>query len=38
MRGERHVARMGRRGLHVEFWWKTTRKETTKKTYTEVEG
>jgi hypothetical protein len=23
-----HVASMGRRGMHVKFWWKARRKET----------
>jgi hypothetical protein len=32
MRLAEHVARMGRRGMHVEFWWKSLKKETTRKT------
>jgi hypothetical protein len=31
MRWAGHVARMGRRGMHVGFWWETRRKETTRK-------
>jgi hypothetical protein len=30
----RHVARMGRRGMHRGYWWKARRKETTRKTKT----
>jgi hypothetical protein len=29
-----HVARMGRRGLHIRYWGKARRKETTRKTKT----
>jgi hypothetical protein len=32
MRWSRHVARMGRRGMHIRCWWKSRRKETTTKT------
>jgi hypothetical protein len=31
MRWEGHVAQMGRRGLHIGYWWKARRKETTEK-------
>jgi hypothetical protein len=31
MRWAEHVARIGRRGMHVGFWWQTRRKETTMK-------
>jgi hypothetical protein len=30
MRWAGHVARMGRRGMHIGYWWE--RKETTRKT------
>jgi hypothetical protein len=26
-----NVARKGRRGMHIGYWWKTRRKETTRK-------
>jgi hypothetical protein len=29
-----HVARMGRRGTCIDYWWKSQRKETTRKTKT----
>jgi hypothetical protein len=32
MRWTPHVACMGRRGMHIGFWWKARRKETTRKT------
>jgi hypothetical protein len=34
MKCERHVARMGRRGIHIVFSGKARRKKTTKNTYT----
>jgi hypothetical protein len=34
MRRERHVERMGRRKMHVEYWWESQRKENTRKTKT----
>jgi hypothetical protein len=29
-----HVARMGRRGMHIGYWWEARRKETASKTKT----
>jgi hypothetical protein len=26
-----HVARMGRRGMHIGYWWRVRRKENTRK-------
>jgi hypothetical protein len=34
MRWAGHVARMGRRGTLIDYWWKTRGKETTRKTKT----
>jgi hypothetical protein len=34
MRWAGHVARWGRRGMHIGYWWKARRKETTGKTKT----
>jgi hypothetical protein len=34
MRWAGRVARMGRRGMHIEYWWESQRKETTRKTKT----
>jgi hypothetical protein len=34
MRWARHVARMGRRGTRIGYWWETRGKETTRKTKT----
>jgi hypothetical protein len=34
MRLAGHVARMGRRGTRVDYWWESQRKETTRKTKT----
>jgi hypothetical protein len=33
MRWAGHVARMGRSGMHIEYWWEARMKETTKKTF-----
>jgi hypothetical protein len=30
MRWAGHVARMRRRGMHIEFWWESQKKETTR--------
>jgi hypothetical protein len=38
MRWAGHVARMGRRGIHIGYWWNARRKETTGKTKTLVGG
>jgi hypothetical protein len=32
MRWAGNVARMGRRGIHIGYWWKIQRKETSRKT------
>jgi hypothetical protein len=32
MRGVGHVARFWKRGTHISYWWKSPRKETTRKT------
>jgi hypothetical protein len=29
-----HIARTGRRGMHIGYWWESQRKETTRKTKT----
>jgi hypothetical protein len=29
-----HVARMGRRGTHIDYWWESQRERTTRKTKT----
>jgi hypothetical protein len=34
MRWAWHVARMGVKGMHIGYWWKDRRKETTTKTWT----
>jgi hypothetical protein len=34
MRWAGHVARMGRIGTHIGYWWKARGKETTRKTKT----
>jgi hypothetical protein len=34
MRWAGHVARMGRREMHIEYLWESKRKETTRKTKT----
>jgi hypothetical protein len=28
------VERMGRRGMHIEYWWESKKEETTRKTKT----
>jgi hypothetical protein len=33
-----HVARMGRRGKRICYWWESREKETTRKTKTQVGG
>jgi hypothetical protein len=32
MRWAGHVARMGRRGMNMEYWWKIQKEKTTRKT------
>jgi hypothetical protein len=32
MRWARHIAQMGRRGMHIGYWRKARRKQTTRKT------
>jgi hypothetical protein len=34
MRWAKHVARMGRRGLHIGYWWESQKEGTTRKTKT----
>jgi hypothetical protein len=34
MRWVGHVARMGRRGTHIDYWWESQRERTTRKTKT----
>jgi hypothetical protein len=34
MRWAGHVARMGRRGTLIDYWWESQREETTRKTKT----
>jgi hypothetical protein len=34
MRWAGYVARMGRRGMHIGYWWESQKKETTRKTKT----
>jgi hypothetical protein len=38
MRCAGHVARMGRRGMHIGYWWESQKKETTRKTKTKGGG
>jgi hypothetical protein len=33
-----HVARMGRRGTLLDYWWEAKEKEPTRKTKTQVDG
>jgi hypothetical protein len=32
MRWTGHVARMGRRGMHIEYWWEFQKRGNTRKT------
>jgi hypothetical protein len=34
MRRTGHIARMGRRGMQIGYWWESQKKETTRKTKT----
>jgi hypothetical protein len=34
MRWAEHVARMGKREMHIGYWWEARRKETTRKSRT----
>jgi hypothetical protein len=34
MRWAGHVARMGRRGMRIDYWWESQRERTTRKTKT----
>jgi hypothetical protein len=36
MRWEGNVARMGRRGMHIGYWWEKQQERTTRKTNTYV--
>jgi hypothetical protein len=38
MRWAGHVARMGRGGMYIGYWWEATKKETTRKPKTQVGG
>jgi hypothetical protein len=38
MRWAGHVARMGRRGTRIDYWWESQRERTTRKTKTQVGG
>jgi hypothetical protein len=37
-RWARHVARMGRRGMHIGYWWESQKERDPKKTKTYVGG
>jgi hypothetical protein len=34
LRGAGHVARFGRRGMHIGYWWEIQKEEPTRKTKT----